>query len=120
MIEQLQGFPENTVAFACHGRVTRTDYETVLVPAVDDAFRKHEKVRLYYQVGSDFEHIGPGAIWTDFRTGLEHWLRWERVAVVTDVEWIRNTMSAFGFLMPGEMRLFAMSEKDVARDWISS
>jgi hypothetical protein len=119
MIEHLQGFPENTVAFACHGHVTREDYINSLVPVVDKAFAEHEKVRLYYEIGPDYESIDPGAIWTDFTTGLEHWIRWERIAIVTDVQWIRNTMGAFGFLMPGEVRLFSMSEKDAARKWIA-
>ncbi len=61
----------------------------------------------------------PGAMWTDFATGLEHWMHWERIAIVTDVEWIRNTMMAFGFLMPGEMQLFSMADKDKAREWIT-
>jgi len=120
MIEQLRGFPENTVAFACHGHVTRSDYQKTLVPAVEQAFARHKTVRLYYEIGHDFEHIDPGAVWTDFETGLSHWLRWERIAIVTDVEWIRKTMWAIGFLMPGEVQLFSVSEKSAARAWIAS
>lgn len=41
-------------------------------------------------------------------------------AIVTDVHWIRNTMRAFGFLMPGEVRLFPMDDKAAAREWISA
>jgi hypothetical protein len=120
MIEQLHGFPENTVAFACHGHVTRGDYQKTLIPAVEQAFAAHEKVRLYYEIGHDFEHVDPAAVWADFETRLGHWLSWDRIAIVTDVEWIRNTMSAFRFVMPGEIRLFSMSEKTDARYWISS
>ena len=118
MVEQLQDFPSNTVAFACHGHVTRQDYVKTLVPAVEKAFAEHEKVRLYYEIGHDFANVDMGAAWTDFTTGLEHWLRWERIAIVTDVDWIRNMMWAFGFMMPGEVRLFSMSEKDAAKKWL--
>ncbi|MXN67393.1 STAS/SEC14 domain-containing protein [Stappia sp. GBMRC 2046] len=120
MIEQLQGFPESVAAFACHGHVTRDDYLKTLVPAVEQAFSKHEKVRLYYEIGPDFKNVDAGAVWTDFATGVKHWMRWERIAVVTDVEWIRNTMWAFGFLMPGEIRLFPIAERDAAREWIAA
>ena len=119
MIEQLNGFPENTVAFVCHGHVTREDYMDTLVPAVERAFAVHEKVRLYYEIGSDFENVDVGAAWTDFASGLQHWMRWERIAIVTNVEWIRNTMWAFGFLMPGEVRLFSMADKSAAKDWVA-
>ena len=118
MIEQLQDFPTNTVAFACHGHVTRDDYLKTLVPAVESAFGQHENVRLYYEICPDFETVDMGAVWTDLTTGLEHWMRWERIAIVTDVHWIKNMMGAFGFLMPGEMRLFSVNEKAAAKEWI--
>jgi SpoIIAA-like len=120
VIEELKDFPENVVGFACRGHVTRVDYENVLVPAVEKAFKEREKVRLYYEIRDDFEGIDPSAVWTDFKTGVEHWLSWERIAVVTDVEWIRSTMWAFSFLMPAQMKVFPLSKANEARDWIVS
>jgi hypothetical protein len=32
MIEVLEGFGDNIAAYACHGHVTKADYETVLIP----------------------------------------------------------------------------------------
>ncbi len=118
MIEALPDFPDNVVALTCKGRVTRHDYDTVLVPEVEKAIKQHEKVRLYYQVGSDFAGIDPSAAWEDFVVGVEHILRWERIVIVTDVGWIKHAMSAFGFLMPGEVKVFPVSDIAKARDWI--
>ena len=50
---------------------------------------------------------------------MEHFTRWARVAVVTDVDWIRHTMQIFSFVMPGDMRVFPMAEADKARTWIA-
>jgi hypothetical protein len=44
---------------------------------------------------------------------------WERIAVVTDVDWIRMATKAFGFAMPGEVRVFSNAELGAARDWLS-
>jgi SpoIIAA-like len=44
----------------------------------------------------DLAGIDPGAMWEDFKVGMEHFTRWERIAVVTDVEWIKNTIKIFG------------------------
>jgi SpoIIAA-like len=118
MIEQLMSFPENVLAFVCHGRVTKADYDSVLVPAVMNALKRNYKVRLYYETAADFAGIDPGAIWEDFKVGMEHLTRWERVAVVTDVEWIKQTMRFFSFLMPGAMKSFPTSEAAQARVWI--
>lgn len=120
MIERLEGFPDNVVAVACRGHVTSADYKSVLVPIIEKALEDHEKVRLYYQVGDDFAGIDPAAVWQDLRVGVGHFLRWERIAVVTDVEWIRHTMMAFSFLLPGELRVFDTSGKAAAQDWIAA
>jgi len=50
MIEALTGFPETVLAFACKGHVTKQDYESVLIPAVEHALVHHKEVRLYYQL----------------------------------------------------------------------
>jgi len=120
MIEHLKTFPDNVLAFVCHGHVTKADYDEVLVPAVMNALKRHDKVRLYYETAQDFGGIAPGAVWEDFKVGMEHLLRWERFAVVTDVEWIKHTMRFFSFLLPGALKVFPASETAQARKWISA
>lgn len=118
MIEQLEGFPDNVVAFVCHGHVTKEDYATVLVPVVEKALKQHEKLRLYYETAADFSGIDPSAMWQDTKVGMSHLFRWERIAVVTDIDWIKHTISFFGFLMPAELRVFPPSDATNARTWI--
>jgi hypothetical protein len=120
MIERLNTFPANVLAFVCRDRVSKADYDSVLIPSVVAALKSQNKVRLYYETAGDFAGIDPGAIWEDFRVGIEHLSRWERVAVVTDVEWIKQAMPMFGFLMPGAVKSFAASEPDSARQWIAA
>jgi hypothetical protein len=121
MIEHLQGFPANVLGFACHGAVKKQDYDSVLMPAVRDALKSHDKLRLYYEVAADFATIEPGAVWEDFKIGMESLTRWERIAVVTDVEWIKRTVQFFGFMMPAsELKIFPLAEAAQARAWITA
>jgi hypothetical protein len=120
MIEHLTGFPDNILAFVCKGRVSKADYDTVLVPAVTRALKTHDKLRLYYETAADFSGIDAGAMWEDFKVGMEHLTRWERIAVVTDVDWIRHTMQFFSFMMPGEAKVFPRAETAQARAWITA
>ena len=120
MIKILSGFPENIVAVAVEGLVSRKDYQDLLVPGVTAALQRHEKVRLYYEITPQFTGMEAGAIWEDFLVGMQHLLRWERIAVVADVEWIRHTVNAFRFLLPGKVRVFASSETGAARAWIAA
>ncbi|MGB8278259.1 MAG: STAS/SEC14 domain-containing protein [Methylovirgula sp.] len=118
MIEQLTGFPDGTLAFVCHGKVTKADYERVIVPAAEKAGKEHGKIRLYYEIGHEFSGIEPGAMWEDFKVGMGHLSQWERIAVVTDVDWIKLAVEAFRFLMPGKLRVFPTAEAEAARAWI--
>jgi hypothetical protein len=118
MIEMLQGFPEGVVAAVAKGRVTRMDYDEVLVPAVEAAFRRRDKVRCYYEIGEEFSGMDAGAVWEDFRVGFGHLVGWARIAVVTDVDWIRHAINCFRFLVPAEIRIFPTSEVAEARRWI--
>ncbi len=117
MLEVIGGFPENVVAITASGTVTRRDYESVLIPAVNDSLKRYGKIRLYYEFGSQFSGFDAGAAWQDFKVGVAHWRNWERVAVVTDVEWIRRATLAFGFLLPGRMKVFTLAEAGAARQW---
>lgn len=120
MIKLLDGFPEGTVAVACEGQVTREDYEKILIPRVNGALARHDKVRIYYEIGPSFSGIDAGALWEDTKVGVEHLPRWERMAVVTDVSWIRLAVGAFRFVIPGKLRVFDMAQADQARSWIKA
>jgi hypothetical protein len=118
MIEILDGFPDTVVALSATGNVTRQDYDEVLVPAVEAALRRHDKVRIYYELGPRFVRFDTGAIWEDFKVGVGHWSRWGRVAVVSDIDWIRHAVQAFRFMMPDEARVFATGDAAAAREWV--
>ena len=120
MIEMLEGFPDTVVAASARGQVTKKDYEDILVPKVEEAFRRHDKVRCYYELGAPFEGFDAGAMWEDFKVGVGHLAGWERVAVVTDVDWIRHAVSVFRILMPGTVRVFPTNEAAAARSWIAA
>lgn len=118
MIEQLNILPDNVLGFVCRGRVTRADYDTVLVPGVEAALGRHAHIRLYYETAPDFDGIDAGALWEDFKVGMGHLSRWERIAVVTDVAWIRQTVGLMAFLLPAVTRTFPVSEAAEGRAWI--
>ncbi len=120
MIDILTGFPPHVLAMACRGKVTRADYDRVLIPAVEAALKAGPKVSLYYEVGQDFQGIEAGAVLEDIKVGVEHLPRWDRLALVSDVDWMRATVAAFGFLMPGRLKLFHLNQAQEAKDWIKA
>ncbi len=58
-------------------------------------------------------------MWDDARLGLKHLSGWARIAVVSDIDWIRATIRAFGFAMPGHTRVFRDSALSEAMRWVA-
>ena len=118
MIEHLEGFPDYVLAFVGRGHVTKADYEQAIVPALTRALEQHDLIRLYYDTGADFGGIDRDAIWEDITLGLGAFMHWERIAVVTDVEWIKQATRFFSFLVPCPMKVFTAAEAVQAKIWI--
>jgi hypothetical protein len=70
VIEALKDFPDNVIAIACHGHVTKADYETVLIPDIEDKLSRHKKVRIYCEIAPDYVGLDPGAVWEDTKVGF--------------------------------------------------
>jgi SpoIIAA-like len=116
MLEIIEGLPRNVVGVVAKGRVTMQDCQDVLMPAMDKSRKRHDKIRLYYELSSRF----PGAAWDDLDLGLEHASCCERVAIVTDIGWVRLTVKALRFLIPSEIRVFATIQAEEGRAWITA
>src|SRR5215472_4591312 len=116
MLELIEGLPKNVVGIVATGRVTMQDCQDVLVPAITSSRKRHDKIRMYYELNSRF----PGSAWDDLDIGLEHASCCERVAIVTDIGWVRLTVKALRFLIPSKIRVFPTIQAEEGRDWITA
>jgi hypothetical protein len=124
VIEEIQDMPPGTVGLRVWGEVTGEDYKNVLLPATERALDQHGDIRLVFQAGPDFDRFSAGMIGADVTKGLsfgvKHWSAWKRMAVVTDVEWLRHAMQMLGWMTPGEARLFSLDELAQAKEWVAA
>jgi stage II sporulation SpoAA-like protein len=51
--------------------------------------------------------------------GLKHRSSRQRMALVTDKDWIRHATAVFGPLAPGELRLFEPDEIAEGKAWVA-
>jgi hypothetical protein len=119
MIEKIPNLPDNVLGFSAKGTVTANDYESVIIPAVEAMFARHGKVRFLYHLGKDFSGFDAAAMWDDTKLGLKHLAGWDRMAVVSDVDWIRAAVKIFGLAIPGHVRVFHNRELAEATRWIT-
>jgi hypothetical protein len=115
MFAEMTGLPGAVIGFKASGTVHAEDYRDVLLPAIERA-ASAGPVRVVL-VFEDFEGLSAGALWQDLRVGVEHLRGWRRIAVVTDIEWMSNLISMFGWMTPGEVKTFPLAERDTAIDW---
>jgi hypothetical protein len=120
MIRVLDGLPENVLGVEAAGKVTDDDYESVLVPAVQEKRKTHEKIRFLYVLGEEFDGWTMGAMWEDAKLGLKDPKAWEKVAIVSDKDWLKHALKAFGWMIPGEVRFFDLNGLDAAKSWVAS
>lgn len=118
MLELLPGFPDNVSACACHGRVTESDYAVVLAD-IEDRLERHDKLRMYCEIGSDYAGSGTDSVLQDWKSSFSTWFHWERGAIVTDVDWMIWATKFFGMLVPGEWRAYPMTQAAEARRWVT-
>lgn len=119
MIRRIDGLPDNVLGFKASGIVTAADYKSMIIPAMETAFAKDKRIRLLYCLGPDFSGFEAAAMWDDAKLGFKHFTGWERVAVVSDVEWLRLAVRVFGLAMPGHVRVFHNDESTNAKRWVA-
>lgn len=118
MVEPIPDLPDGVLGFTAKGTVTAKDYESVIIPAVEAQFSRHGKIRFLYHLGEDFQGFEAGAVWDDAKLGLKHITGFERMALVSDVEWIRAAVKLFGLVIPGHVRVFHDEELSEAMRWV--
>jgi hypothetical protein len=53
------------------------------------------------------------------KLGLDDPKAWEKIAVVSDKDWLAHVVKAFGWMIPGEVRTFHLDELDAAKEWVA-
>jgi hypothetical protein len=119
-MELLTDLPDAVVGVRAFGEVEDDDYEDVLEPAVKDRLSRHDKIRLLYVLGPEFTGYEADAMWEDTKLGMKTFTDYDRMAIVTDTTWLRRTVKAFGWAIPGEVRVFPYDQLAEARAWIAA
>ena len=120
MLEHISPTPQNVLAVKAVGKITEEDYRSVLIPAIEDQIAAQGKARFVYVIGPEFDSFALGAMVQDALLGLHHWRDLERLAVVTDRDWIANAMRLIAPLIPAQTRNFDAGQLNEALAWAAA
>jgi hypothetical protein len=118
--ELLEGFPHDVVAVKAQGIITSQDYNDILVPLVDERLKTHDRLKFLFLLDEGFDSYSGAAAWDDARFGLSHWKDFSKIALVTDIGWIRHGARIFAPLARAEIHVFDVAELDKAETWIKN
>jgi hypothetical protein len=116
MIEPLTDLPDGVIGFVARGELDAEDYRSVLLPAIDRTVADDRYIRMVF-VFEEWKGVSGGGMWEDLKMGVEHLGRWKRFALVTDLDWMVHVAHVFGWMTPGEMKRFALADRDAAVAW---
>jgi hypothetical protein len=118
MLTALPDLPSGVIGFEVSGKLEADDYRNVLLPAINQAAADGE-VRIVIVMPKSAGFSG-GALWQDLKMGVENWRNWKRMALVTDVDWMRHATDWFGWMVPGDVKHFTLAEQPAAVAWAAS
>ena len=119
MIQHIDHLPSNLAGFKATGEVTEADFTETVMPEVKALIEQTGKLNYLLVLDTSIKNFTAGAWFKDAIMGIEHLTKWNRAAIVTDVEGIRTFTSVFSVLMPGEFRGFEHKDLQAAIDWAS-
>ena len=115
MIKELTDLPAGVVGFEASGMLSAEDYRDVVLPALQRAYASDEF--RFVIVIPEFHGMTGGAVWQDLKVGFEHLHAWKRIALVTDIDWVRHMTALFGWMTPGEVEVFPLAQREEAIAW---
>lgn len=119
MLNQIHDMPAGTLGFEAVGTVDDDDFEDVVEPVLRSEIARGSKIRLLYVLGPALRKYEDDAVLEDMKFAARHPTAYERVAVVSDEEWLRAALRVLSVLVPGQFRGFPIIELQAAKSWVA-
>ena len=118
MLRSISEMPAGTIGFEAIGEVEDDDWEEAVEPVLRRELADGRKVRLLYLLGPEARDVEGDAMSADTGFRMRHATSFDRVAVVSDEDWIRPALRALSFLLPGKAKGFRVRELEAAKAWL--
>lgn len=120
MLQIIENLPSHVVGARATGEVTKEDYETKLIPAVERATKAHDKINFIMVLETDIQNFTVAAWMHDAYMSLKNYNNWKRVATVSDQKIADKLTDALKYVFPGDAKGFTVDEMEQAIKWVSS
>lgn len=112
--------PDNVAGFRATDKVTKADYENVVIPKIDEHVKQQGKINFMLVLDTKMSNFSFGAILEDLGVGLKHFSKWHKMAIVSESNAINKFTDIFSYVAPGEAKGFTHAELEEAKTWVST
>jgi hypothetical protein len=119
MLQAIDDMPTGTIGFRAIGEVDDDDWERAVEPVLRREAADGRKLRLLYLLGPDAREVEGDAMKADVSFRARHAGSFERVAVVSDEDWMRPALRTLSFMLPGKAKGFPVRELGAAKAWLA-
>jgi hypothetical protein len=119
MLRRIDDMPPDTIGFEGSGEVEDDDWEDVAEPVLREALARGGTLRLLYLLGPGVRELEGDAVGAGAKFQARHATSFDRVAVVSDEDWLRPALATLSFLLPGKAKGFRVAELAAAKAWLT-
>ena len=120
MLRRMTDMPVGTIGFEAVGDVEDDEWEDTVEPILRQVIAEGQKVRLLYALGPRTREVEGDAMKADTAFRARHASSFEKVAVVSDEDWMRPALSALSFMLPGKAKGFRVRDIEDAKAWLAA
>src|SRR3954453_15405859 len=117
MLRRMTDVPVGTIGFEAVGDVEDDDWEDTVEPVLPREMAAGRKLRRLYPAKGD---VDDDAMKADLGFRARHASSFERVAVVSDEDWLAPALRVLSFLVPGKGKGFRTRQLETAKAWLAS
>ncbi|MEO6305528.1 MAG: STAS/SEC14 domain-containing protein [Bacteroidia bacterium] len=120
MIYQILDLPPNMIGFKAAWKVTKKDFDEVVIPCVEKHVEKMGQINYLLILGNSVKNLNFLTWLKDTLLSLKYITKWNRAAIVSSSTLIIVLTKIFSLLLPGEFRVFSRDNIDIAINWVAT
>ena len=110
---------EHVVPLEVDGDIGAQDFSNI-VSTIEKRLEQHDTLRLYVEIKS-LGGMSASTVFSELKDSIKHWDRFDKLAVVTDVEGVRTATTVIDKLAPKlECKTYRFDERESARQWVTA
>jgi hypothetical protein len=119
MLEHMNYLPPHVLGMHAVGKVTNIDYKKALLPLLDDQVKQNGRINFILVLETKIQNFTAGAWCGNIELGLKYFLKWNKLAIVTDEKGLKEFSHLFKYILPGKYKGYPLDELGEAVKWIA-